>query len=82
MNVQGKADRGSVWDHAVRGLARQAVATAAARHCDREHRTGLCDDVRARCDAKAVSYTAQAFRERLGVSGMRETIEHRELATE
>jgi putative ABC transport system ATP-binding protein len=36
--------------------------------------------VRARTDATVVGYTAQAFRERLGVSGLGELIEHRELA--
>ena len=34
---------------------------------------------RARSNAKVVGYTAQAFRERLGVGGMRDLIEHREL---
>jgi len=38
--------------------------------------------VRSRTDATVVGYTAQAFRERLGVSGLGELIEHRELATE
>jgi putative ABC transport system ATP-binding protein len=38
--------------------------------------------VRARTDATVVGYTAQAFRERLGVSGLGELIEHRELASE
>jgi putative ABC transport system ATP-binding protein len=38
--------------------------------------------VRARTDATAVGYTAQAFRERLGVGGMRDVIEHRELAAD
>jgi putative ABC transport system ATP-binding protein len=36
--------------------------------------------VRSRTDATVVGYTAQAFRERLGVSGLGELIEHRELA--
>ena len=36
--------------------------------------------VRARTDAAAVGYTAQAFRERLGVTGIGELIEGRELA--
>jgi putative ABC transport system ATP-binding protein len=36
--------------------------------------------VRARTDATVVGYTAQAFRERLGVSGLGDLIEHRELA--
>jgi putative ABC transport system ATP-binding protein len=36
--------------------------------------------VRARTDATAVGYTAQAFRERLGVTGMRELIGQHELA--
>ncbi len=36
--------------------------------------------VRARTDATVVGYTAQAFRERLGVSGISDLIEHRELA--
>ena len=35
--------------------------------------------VRARTDATVIGYTAQAFRERLGVSGLGELIEHREL---
>lgn len=38
--------------------------------------------VRARTDATVIGYTAQAFRERLGVSGLGELIEHRELASE
>jgi putative ABC transport system ATP-binding protein len=38
--------------------------------------------VRARTDAIVVGYTAQAFRERLGVSGLGELIEHRELAND
>jgi putative ABC transport system ATP-binding protein len=38
--------------------------------------------VRARTDATAVGYTAQAFRERLGVTGLGELIEHRELASD
>jgi putative ABC transport system ATP-binding protein len=33
--------------------------------------------VRARCDATAVGYTVQAFRERLGTGGLRDVIEHR-----
>lgn len=37
--------------------------------------------VRARTDATVIGYTAQAFRERLGVSGLGELIEHRELAS-
>jgi putative ABC transport system ATP-binding protein len=36
--------------------------------------------VRARTDATAVGYTAQAFRERLGVQGLSDLIESRELA--
>jgi putative ABC transport system ATP-binding protein len=36
--------------------------------------------VRARCDATVVGYTVQAFRERLGVGGVRDLIEHRPLA--
>ncbi|HEY9305185.1 MAG TPA: ATP-binding cassette domain-containing protein [Mycobacterium sp.] len=36
--------------------------------------------VRARSDATAVGYTAQAFRERLGVQGLTDLIERRELA--
>ena len=36
--------------------------------------------VRARTDATAVGYTAQAFRERLGVKGLSDLIERRELA--
>jgi putative ABC transport system ATP-binding protein len=35
--------------------------------------------VRARTDATAVGYTAQAFRERLGVKGLSDLIERREL---
>jgi len=38
--------------------------------------------VRARTDATVVGYTAQSFRERLGAGGMRDLIEHRELAGE
>jgi putative ABC transport system ATP-binding protein len=38
--------------------------------------------VRARTDATAVGYTAQAFRERLGVSGLGELIGQQELATD
>jgi putative ABC transport system ATP-binding protein len=38
--------------------------------------------VRARTDAAAVGYTAQAFRERLGVSGLGELIGQRELASD
>jgi putative ABC transport system ATP-binding protein len=38
--------------------------------------------VRARTDAKVVGYTVQAFRERLGVSGVRDLIEHRPLEIE
>ena len=37
--------------------------------------------VRSRTDATVVGYTAQAFREQLGVSGLGELIEHRELAS-
>jgi putative ABC transport system ATP-binding protein len=37
---------------------------------------------RARTDATVVGYTAQAFRERLGMGGMRDLIEHRELASD
>jgi putative ABC transport system ATP-binding protein len=36
--------------------------------------------VRARTDATVVGYTVQAFRERRGVTGLGELIEHRELA--
>ena len=36
--------------------------------------------VRARTDATVIGYTAQAFRERFGVSGMGDLIQHRELA--
>jgi putative ABC transport system ATP-binding protein len=36
--------------------------------------------VRARTDATAVGYTAQAFRERLGATGIGELIAQRELA--
>ena len=36
--------------------------------------------VRARTDATAIGYTAQAFRERLGVKGLSDLIERRELA--
>jgi putative ABC transport system ATP-binding protein len=35
---------------------------------------------RARTDATVVGYTVQAFRERLGMSGVRDLIEHRPLA--
>jgi putative ABC transport system ATP-binding protein len=38
--------------------------------------------VRARTDAKVVGYTVQAFRERLGLSGVRDLIEHRPLQME
>ncbi|CCK62146.1 ATP-binding cassette domain-containing protein [Mycobacterium canetti] len=38
--------------------------------------------VRARTDATAVGYTVQAFRERLGVGGLRDLIEHRALAND
>jgi putative ABC transport system ATP-binding protein len=38
--------------------------------------------VRARTDATVIGYTAQAFRERLGVSGLGELIGHRELAAD
>jgi putative ABC transport system ATP-binding protein len=38
--------------------------------------------VRARTDAKVVGYTVQAFRERLGISGVRDMIEHRPLPVE
>jgi putative ABC transport system ATP-binding protein len=38
--------------------------------------------VRARTDATVIGYTAQAFRERLGVGGLRDLIEHRELAND
>ena len=38
--------------------------------------------VRARTDATAVGYTAQAFRERLGVKGLSDLIERRELASD
>jgi putative ABC transport system ATP-binding protein len=37
--------------------------------------------VRARTDATVVGYTVQAFRERLGVRGLDELIEHHELAS-
>ena len=36
--------------------------------------------VRARTDAIVIGYTVKAFRERLGPAGMRDLIEHRELA--
>ena len=36
--------------------------------------------VRARTKATVIGYTVQAFRERLGPTGMRDLIEHRELA--
>ncbi len=36
--------------------------------------------VRARTDAVVIAYTAQAFRQRLGPAGVRDLIEHRELA--
>jgi len=35
--------------------------------------------VRARTDAKVVGYTVRAFRERLGLGGVRDLIEHRPL---
>ncbi len=38
--------------------------------------------VRARTDATVVGYTVQAFRERLGVAGLSDLIEHRELASD
>jgi putative ABC transport system ATP-binding protein len=38
--------------------------------------------VRGRTDATVVGYTAQAFRERLGVAGLSDLIAHRELASE
>ena len=38
--------------------------------------------VRARTDATAVGYTAQAFRERLGAEGLGDLIERRELAND
>jgi putative ABC transport system ATP-binding protein len=38
--------------------------------------------VRARTDAKVIGYTVQAFRERLGVSGVRDLIEHRPIEME
>jgi putative ABC transport system ATP-binding protein len=38
--------------------------------------------VRARTDATVVGYTAQAFRERLGVAGLSDLIAHRELASD
>lgn len=38
--------------------------------------------VRARSDATAVGYTVQAFRERFGVGGLRDLIEHRALAND
>ncbi|CCK54017.1 ATP-binding cassette domain-containing protein [Mycobacterium canettii] len=38
--------------------------------------------VHARSDATAVGYTVQAFRERLGVGGLRDLIEHRALAND
>jgi len=38
--------------------------------------------VRARTDATATGYTAQAFRERLGVNGLGDLIERRELAND
>jgi putative ABC transport system ATP-binding protein len=38
--------------------------------------------VRARTDATAIGYTAQAFRERLGVKGLGDLIERRELAND
>ncbi|OBJ54817.1 ATP-binding cassette domain-containing protein [Mycobacterium sp. 1423905.2] len=37
---------------------------------------------RARTDATVVGYTAQAFRERLGMGGVHDLIEHRELASD
>jgi putative ABC transport system ATP-binding protein len=38
--------------------------------------------VRARTDAEVVGYTVRAFRERLGLGGVRELIEHRPLEIE
>jgi putative ABC transport system ATP-binding protein len=38
--------------------------------------------VRARTDATVVGYTVQSFRERLGVTGLADLIEHRELASD
>jgi putative ABC transport system ATP-binding protein len=38
--------------------------------------------VRARTDAKVIGYTVRAFRERLGVGGVRDLIEHRPLDPE
>jgi putative ABC transport system ATP-binding protein len=38
--------------------------------------------VRARTDATAIGYTAQAFRERLGVTGIGDLIERREVAND
>ena len=38
--------------------------------------------VRARTEAMVIGYTVQAFRERLGLTGVRDLIEHRELATD
>jgi putative ABC transport system ATP-binding protein len=35
--------------------------------------------VRARTDAEVVGYTVRAFRERLGLGGVRDLIEHRPL---
>ena len=37
--------------------------------------------VRARTDATVIGYTVQAFRERLGPNGIRDLIEHRDLAS-
>jgi putative ABC transport system ATP-binding protein len=36
--------------------------------------------VRARTNATVVGYTVQAFRERLGAAGVRDLIEHRDIA--
>ena len=36
--------------------------------------------VRARTDATVVGYTVREFRERLGAAGVRELIEHRDIA--
>ncbi len=38
--------------------------------------------VRARTDATVIGYTVQAFRERLGATGMRDLIEHREFSAD
>ncbi len=38
--------------------------------------------VRARTDSTVIGYTVRAFRERLGIGGVRDLIEHRPLSTD